>query len=105
MASVLGPIPFVMWVVDIVGILPTSTKQAKYCIVSIDYMTKRVEAHPLATITKEVAKKFMLEQIILRFGIPKDCMSDHHTQFIRNKFRKFLHHFGIHRKFSSVGHL
>ncbi|XP_074337302.1 uncharacterized protein LOC141674494 [Apium graveolens] len=57
--------------VDIVEILPTSTKQTKYYIVAIDYMTKWVEAHPLATITEEAAKKFMLEQVILRFGISK----------------------------------
>ncbi|XP_074363341.1 uncharacterized protein LOC141703805 [Apium graveolens] len=40
MTSVLCPIPFAVWAVDIVGILPTSTKQNKYCIIAIDYMTK-----------------------------------------------------------------
>ncbi|XP_074374574.1 uncharacterized protein LOC141714983 [Apium graveolens] len=95
MTSVLSPIPFIVWAVDIVGILPTSTKQTKYCIIAIDYMTKWVEARPLSTITEEAAKKFFLEQIILRFGIPKTCISDNETQFIGNKFRKFLHYFGI----------
>ncbi|XP_017228331.1 uncharacterized protein LOC108203718 [Daucus carota subsp. sativus] len=70
MASVLSLIPFSIWAVDIVGILPTSTCQAKYCIVAIDYMTKWVEARPLSAITEQAAKKFFLEQIILRFGIP-----------------------------------
>lgn len=104
MASVLSPIPFTMWAVDIVGILPTSTKQAKHCIVAINYMTKWVEARPLATNTEEEAKKFMLEQVILRFRIPKVCVSDNGTQFVGNKIRKFLHHFGIQQKLSSVGH-
>lgn len=67
MALVLSPILFAMWAVDIVGILPTSTKHAKYCIVAINYITKGVEARPLATITEEAAKKFMLELVILRF--------------------------------------
>ncbi|XP_074323182.1 uncharacterized protein LOC141660117 [Apium graveolens] len=67
-------------------------------------MTKWVEARPLAIITDEAAKKFMLEQVILRFGIPKVCVSDNGTQFIENKFRTFLHHFGIQQKFSSMGH-
>ncbi|XP_074335985.1 uncharacterized protein LOC141673151 [Apium graveolens] len=61
MTSVLSPIPFAVWAVDIVGILPTSTKQVKYCIIAIDYMTKWVEARPLSSITEEAAKKFFLE--------------------------------------------
>ncbi|XP_074342687.1 uncharacterized protein LOC141680329 [Apium graveolens] len=35
MTSVLSPISFAVWAVDIVGILPTSTKQVKYCIITI----------------------------------------------------------------------
>lgn len=89
-ASVLSPIPFAMWAVDIVGILLTSTKQAKYCIIVIDYMTKWVEYRSLATITEEAAKSFMLEHVILRFGIPKICVSENCTQFVGNKFETFL---------------
>ncbi|XP_074377407.1 uncharacterized protein LOC141718938 [Apium graveolens] len=63
MTSVLSLILFAVWAVDIVGILPTSTKKAKYCIIAIDYMTKLVEARPLSAITEEAAKKFFLEQI------------------------------------------
>ncbi|XP_074363998.1 uncharacterized protein LOC141704708 [Apium graveolens] len=36
--------------------------------------------------------------------IPKICISDNGTQFIRNKFRKFLYHFRIEQRFSSVAH-
>ncbi|XP_074378364.1 uncharacterized protein LOC141719899 [Apium graveolens] len=67
-------------------------------------MTKWFEARPLFAITEKAAKKFFLEQIILRFGIPKVCVSDNGTQFIGNKFRRFLHHFGVQHKFSSVAH-
>ncbi|XP_074342184.1 uncharacterized protein LOC141679633 [Apium graveolens] len=71
MASVLSPISFVMWGADIVGIQLTSSKQEKYCIVVIDYMTKWVEAHLLAIITEEVVKKFMLEQKFSSVGQPQ----------------------------------
>ncbi|XP_063949875.1 uncharacterized protein LOC135152721 [Daucus carota subsp. sativus] len=104
MTSVLSPIPFSMWAIDIVGILPTSTRQAKYCIVAIDYMTKWVEARPLSAITEQAAKKFFLEQIIVRFGIPMVCVSDNGTQFVGRKFKEFLASFGIQQRFSSVGH-
>ncbi|XP_074377638.1 uncharacterized protein LOC141719157 [Apium graveolens] len=65
-------------------------------------MTKWVEALPLSAITEETAKKFFLENIILRFGISKIYISDNGTQFVENKFRRFLHHFGVQQKFSSV---
>ncbi|XP_074372156.1 uncharacterized protein LOC141712923 [Apium graveolens] len=104
MTYVLGPILFSMWAVDIVRILLTSTKQANYCIIAIDYMTKWVEARTLSAITEEVAKKLFLERIILRFGIQKICVSDNGAQFVRNKFRRFLYHFGVQQKFSSVTH-
>ncbi|XP_074322996.1 uncharacterized protein LOC141659951 [Apium graveolens] len=71
MTSVLSPIPFAMWVVDIVGILSMSTKKAKYYIVTIDYMTKWVEARPLATITEDAENKFMLEQKFSSVGHPQ----------------------------------
>ena len=104
MALVFISIPFAMWAVDIVGILPTSTRQAKYCIVAIDSMMKWVEARPLSAITEDAAKKFFLEQIILRFSIPMVCVSDNDTKFIGSKFSKFLDDFGIQQKFRSIGH-
>lgn len=104
MTSVFSPISFAMWAVDIVEISSTSTKQTKYCIVVIGYMTKWVEARPLTTITNEATKKFMLEEVILRFDTPIICVSDNYAQFIGNKFKKFLYHFGILQKLSSVGH-
>ncbi|XP_074327281.1 uncharacterized protein LOC141665201 [Apium graveolens] len=67
-------------------------------------MTKWVEACPFTNITEEATKKFMLEQVITRFEIPKVCASDNDTQFVGNKFITFLHHFEIQQKFSSMGH-
>ncbi|XP_074352467.1 uncharacterized protein LOC141691594 [Apium graveolens] len=61
MTFVLSPISFAVWAVDIVGVLPTSTKQTRYCIISINYITKWVEARPLSVITEKAAKKFFLE--------------------------------------------
>lgn len=45
-----------MWAVVIMGILPTIIKQAKYCTVEIDYITKWVEACRLVEIIEEVEK-------------------------------------------------
>ncbi|XP_074356954.1 uncharacterized protein LOC141696728 [Apium graveolens] len=104
MASVLIPIPFTMWAINIIGVLPTTTRHEKYCIIAIDYMTKWVEAKPLSIITEEAAKKFFLEQIILSFGTLRVYFSNTGMPFVRKKFRRFLHHFGVQQRFISVAH-
>ncbi|XP_074352635.1 uncharacterized protein LOC141691777 [Apium graveolens] len=67
-------------------------------------MTKWVKARTLSAIIEEAEKKFFLEQIILRFMIPKVRVSDNRLQFVGNKFRRFLHHPVVQQKFSSVAH-
>ena len=48
-----------MWGIDIVGPLPLGKKQVKFLVVSIDYLTKWVEAEPLAVITKAKIQHFV----------------------------------------------
>ncbi|XP_028058479.1 uncharacterized protein LOC114262317 [Camellia sinensis] len=48
----------------------------KFFIAAIDYFTKWVEAEPLATIKEKDVKKFVWQNVITRFGIPKALISD-----------------------------
>jgi hypothetical protein len=61
--SVLSPWPFFMWCTDILGPFTSSTGQAKWIIVAIDYFTKWVEAEALSSISAESAKKVILRAI------------------------------------------
>ncbi|XP_025670061.1 uncharacterized protein [Arachis hypogaea] len=63
-----------------------------------------VEAEPLANISSANCRKFLWEQVISRFGIPKIVVSDNGTQFSDKRFREFLSGLGIRQKFSSVEH-
>ncbi|KAL0402038.1 UNVERIFIED_CONTAM: hypothetical protein Slati_4233700 [Sesamum latifolium] len=71
MKSVESPCPFDMWGMDIVGKLPWAMGQREYLIVAVDYFTKWVEAEPLAKIEEREVMKFIWQNIICRFSIPR----------------------------------
>jgi hypothetical protein len=66
---------------DIVGPLPTAQGNFKFAVVAVDYFTKWIEARPLATITSATIRKFFWQQIICRFGVPKELTVDNGKQF------------------------
>ncbi|KAL0405626.1 UNVERIFIED_CONTAM: hypothetical protein Slati_3876500 [Sesamum latifolium] len=72
----LSPCPFSQWGMDIVGPFPLAPGQKKFLLVSIDYFTKWVEAEPLARITEGKVMKFIWKNIICRFGLPRELISD-----------------------------
>jgi hypothetical protein len=64
-----------------VGSLPTAQGNFKFAIVAVEYFTKWIEARPVATITSATIKTFFSQQIICRFGIPKELTVDNGKQF------------------------
>jgi hypothetical protein len=45
-------------------------------VVEVEYFTKWIEARPVATITSATIRKFFWQQIIYRFGVPKELTVD-----------------------------
>ena len=70
----------------------------------MDYFTKWTEAEPLATITERQMEKFVLKNIISRFGIPRILVSDNGRQFDMPVFRNFCADYGITNHYSSPEH-
>jgi len=64
-----APWPFAQWGLDIIGPLPTETRQLKFLIVNIDYFTKWVEVEALAIIIEKNVQNFVWKNIICRNGI------------------------------------
>ncbi|XP_017221564.1 uncharacterized protein LOC135148512 [Daucus carota subsp. sativus] len=102
--SILSPIPFAVWGIDIMGPFPKARGELQFVMVAIDYMTKWAEAKALRTITQEDAIRFVRNQIITRFGIPTTLIFDNRTQFVGKKFTTFLSDHGIKHKKASVCH-
>ncbi|GJV28550.1 reverse transcriptase domain-containing protein [Tanacetum coccineum] len=64
MISVTSAWSFMKWEMDFVGPLPEAPGKMKYLIVAIDYLTKWLEAKPVATITGKHVKNFAFDNIM-----------------------------------------
>ena len=58
-----------------------STAGHHHIIVAVDYFTKWAEAMPMIKSDGEIATHFVFNQIIIRFGIPKELVTDHGRNF------------------------
>jgi ribonuclease HI len=96
--------PFDKWGIDIVGPFPTGKGQKKFLIVAIEYFTKWVEAEPVETITEKRVIDFLWKNIICRFGLPRELISDNGTQFCGRELISLCNELKIQQNFASVGH-
>ncbi|GJV64622.1 reverse transcriptase domain-containing protein [Tanacetum coccineum] len=76
LTPITSPWPFYKWGIDIVGPFPEGPGKVKFLIVTIDYFTKWIEAKPVATITGNQVKKFVWDNIVCRFGLLGEIVSD-----------------------------
>jgi transposase InsO family protein len=72
--------------------------------VAIDYFTKWIEAKAVATITGNQVKRFVWENIVCRFGLPGEIISDNGKQFADNPFKDWCAQLNIIQHFASVKH-
>ena len=71
---------------------------------AIEYFSRWVEAEPVASITAATAQRFVWKNVICRYGVPRDIVTDNGTQFDSETFRAFCNDLGITICFASVGH-
>ncbi|GJR88544.1 reverse transcriptase domain-containing protein [Tanacetum coccineum] len=87
LTPITSPWPFYKWGIDIAGPFPEGPGKVKFLIVAIDYFTKWIEAKAVATITGNQVKKFVWDNIVCRFGLPGEIISDNGKQFRDNPFK------------------
>ncbi|KAK3017191.1 hypothetical protein RJ639_007842 [Escallonia herrerae] len=86
LTSIVSPIPFAVWGMDLLGPFPIASGQRRFVIVAIDYFTKWTEAESLATITSAKCEDFFWKNIVCRFGVPRALVVDNGKQFDNNNF-------------------
>nr|GEY89152.1 reverse transcriptase domain-containing protein [Tanacetum cinerariifolium] len=104
LTPITAPWSFYKWGIDIAGPFPEGPRKVKFLIVAMDYFTKWIEAKAVATITDGQVKKFVWDNIVCRFGIPGEIISDNEKQFADNPFKDWCDKLNITQRFTSVKH-
>ena len=86
---------------DIVGKLPAATSGVIYMLVLTDYFTKWVEVGAYQQIRDIEVRNFIWKNIICRFGVPKEIVTDNGSQFISYDFKNFCDKYAIKLSFST----
>jgi hypothetical protein len=83
---------FETWAIDFVGPFPKQGRRTResYIIIAVEYVTKWVEPEPVPSCTKEVAAKFIYENIITRFGCPLTLISGQGSHLINQTIQILL---------------
>ncbi|GJT08342.1 reverse transcriptase domain-containing protein [Tanacetum coccineum] len=84
------------------GPFPEGPGKVKFLIAAMDYFTKWIEAKAVATITGNQVKKFAWDNILCRFGLPGEIISDNGKQFSDNPFKDWCDKLNIPQRFASV---
>ncbi|XP_026377770.1 uncharacterized protein LOC113272079 [Papaver somniferum] len=85
----------------IVGPLPKAPGGVKFVLAATDYFTKWIEAVALVHVTRNDVKRFIWENIVCRFGIPSELVSDNGKQFDSGVIKDFCKNLNIRKNFSS----
>ncbi|XP_033139102.1 uncharacterized protein LOC117130186 [Brassica rapa] len=83
-----APYPFMRWAMDIIGPLPCS-RQRRFILVLTDYFTKWIEAEAYAQVTDKEVRGFVWKNIICRYGLPYEIVTDNGSQFMSGNFKEF----------------
>jgi hypothetical protein len=93
--------PFTKWGIDYTTCNPPSARGHRYIIVAVDYFTKWVEAMPTFKDDGETATLFLFNQIIARFGVPREIVTDHGSHFQNQMMSELTSKLGLRQEHSS----
>ena len=66
-----------------------------------DYFTKWIEAEAFHQVRDREVKNFIWKNVICRFGVPKEIVTDNGSQFISFEFQDFYKEWNIKLNFST----
>jgi transposase InsO family protein len=86
---------------DLVGPFKKAKGGFTHIFVVVDKFTKWIEVKPVASITMAKVVEF-IKEIMYRFGIPNNIITDNWTQFTAREFKDFCTDSGIKINYASV---
>ena len=94
---------FDVWDIEFMGPFPSSFGYV-YILVGVDYVSKWVEAMPCRAADHRVVLKFLKENILSRFWVPKAIISDGGSHFYNKPFENLLAKYGVKHKVATPNH-
>ena len=94
--------PFTQWGLDILRPVPVALGQRKQILMACDYFTKWVKAKALSQVTAKHVRRFIYNNIIVRFGVPHTLIIDNGKQFNCESVLAFCVMYGITHKYVLV---
>ena len=95
---------FDCWGIDFMGSFPSSFGFV-YTLVTVDYISKWIEAIPCRHNDHKIVICFLKENLLSRFGIPRAIISDGGKYFCNNPFESLMKKYGITHKVATLYHL
>jgi IS30 family transposase len=96
--------PFSTWRLDLVGPFKKAKGGFTHNFITVDKFTKWVKVNLVASITAAKVVEFIRE-IMYRFGIPNNIITNNGTRFTAWEFKDFCADLGININYASVSHL
>lgn len=94
--------PFTKWWIDFTTCHPPSARGHHYIIMAINYFTKWVEATPMFANDDETATLFIFNQIISKFEVPKEIVTNHGNYFQNRMMMELTSKLGFKQEHSSL---
>lgn len=95
--------PFEIIFMDFVVNLPMTPHRNRHLITMTEGLTKWVEARPVKEATAASAAKFLMEEIVQRFGVPTVVITDNGTHF-KKEFHELCEKMGIAHRYATAYH-
>jgi hypothetical protein len=92
---------FTKWGIDYTTCNPPSARGHRYIIVAVDYFTKWVEDMPMFKDDGGNVVLFLFNQIIARFDIPREIVTDHGSHFQNTMMNELTSKLGLRKEHSS----
>eukprot|EP00253_Pinus_taeda_P020271 PITA_20271 len=96
--------PFERWALDFIGPINPPSNQRVYILVCTYYMTKWVEAKALIKANEESVLTFLFEEIFVRFGLPRELVTDGGHPFNSHGFKDTLEKYHIKHRMTTPYH-
>ncbi|KAG6439755.1 hypothetical protein O3G_MSEX001051, partial [Manduca sexta] len=81
--------------VDLFGPLPATPNGKKWILIVEDTCSRWIELFALEKATSTECAKVLVEEVFLRYGVPRRVISDNGVQFISETMQQVCHSFGI----------